>query len=95
MTESVNVVIVIWVPKHFQYKLVFRWFITTKSCSQLKADIKWFGLGKLGVAIVHMYVRSPHVSMHTVFVYLEIYICICYICMPNIYPYLPFIYVHT
>lgn len=58
MTEPVNIIIVIWVPKHFQYKLVFQWFITTKSCSQLKADIKWFGLGKLGVAIVHTYVRS-------------------------------------
>lgn len=62
-------------PKHFQYQLVFQWFITVKSCSHLKADIKWFGLGKVGVAIVHTYVRGQCVSVHIVFVYLSIYVC--------------------
>lgn len=73
--------LIVKVPKHFQYKRVFQWFITVKSCSQLKADIKWFGLGKVVVTIVHICEMPACLQMHIVFVYLfSVYsICVCLI----------------
>lgn len=71
--------LIVKVPKHFQYKRVFQWFITVKSCSQLKADIKWFGLGKVVCDYcTHICEMPACLQMHIVFVYLSLYIVYVY-----------------